>query len=98
MTFSMEKERLRAIGADGIPMGYIHFPRVRAGLVNIRQVTVNPEFRGQGVEAAMLEALCSHLSKSGHKAALTAPFAQQYVAAHPEWKAVLPGEMHFTKH
>ena len=98
MTFSMEKERIRAIREDGIPMGQILFPRIRPGLVNIRQVTVIPEFRGQGVDEAMLEALFAHLAKSGHKAALTAPFAQQYVAEHPQWQHLLPGEMHFTRH
>ena len=96
MTISIEKERIRAIHADGSPMGHVLFPRVRAGLVNIQQMTVNPEFRGQGVEEAMLEALLSHLTRSGQKAALTAPFAQQYVARHPHWQHILPGEMNFT--
>ena len=98
MTFSIEKERIRAIHADGSPMGHILFPRVRAGLVNIQQMTVSPEFRGQGVEKAMLEALLSHLTCSGQKAALTVPFAQQYVAGKPQWQHILPGEMHFTTH
>ena len=98
MTFSIEKERIRAIREDGILMGHILFPRVRAGLVNIQQVAINPEFRSQGIEEAMLEALLSHLTKSGQKAALTASIAQQYVGAHPEWKHILPGEMHFTRY
>lgn len=79
-------------------MGHILFPRVRAGLVNIRQVTINPEFRGQGVEQAMLEALLSHLTRSGQKAALTDPLSQQYVAGHSQWQHILPGEIHFTTH
>ena len=98
MTFSIGKERILAVREDGSPMGHILFPRVRAGLVNIQQVTVNPDFRGQGVEEAMLEALLSHLAQSGQKAALTAPAAQQYVAGHPQWQHILPGEMHFTRH
>lgn len=98
MTFSVQKERLTAVHEDGRPMGYITFPRIRPGLVNIGQVSVQAPFRGQGVEEAMLEALLSRLVQSGQKAALTSPLAQQYVAKHPHFKQVLPGEMHFTAH
>ena len=98
MTFSFQKERITAINPDSIPMGYIGFPRIRAGLVNIDCISVSPEFRGQGVEEAMLEALFSHLSKLGLKAALTCPFAQQYLEKNPQWKSILPGEIHFTRH
>ena len=98
MTFSFDKERLAAISADGIPMGYIAFPLVRAGLVNISQVMTHPKFRGQHVESAMMDALLPHLIQQNLKAALTSPFAQQYVGSHPEWKSILPGELHFTKH
>lgn len=98
MTFVFEKERIRAVSDDGMAMGHIAFPRVRAGLVNISQVMVHPRYRGQNVEHAMMDALLPHLTEKGIKAALTNPFAQQYVSDHPEWKHVLPGEMHFTKH
>lgn len=98
MTFAIEKERIRAIHEDGTPMGHITFPRVRAGLVNISQVMIHPEFRGQNVEQAMMDALLPHLMGQGMKAALTNPFAQRYVSDHPEWKHVLPGEIHFTRH
>ena len=46
----------------------------------------------------MMEALFSHLSKLGMKAALTCPFAQQYLEKNPQWKNILPGEIHFTRH
>ena len=98
MKFIYEKEHLTALTPDGTPMGRIFFPRVRAGLVNISQVTVYPAFRGQGAEDPMLEALFSHLEAQGVKAALTAPVAQDYVAAHPRWKRLLPGEISFTKY
>lgn len=98
MTFSFQKERLTAISPEGVPMGYIAFPRIRAGLVNIDCVSVSPAFRGQGVEDAMMEALFSHLSKLGVKAALTCPFAQQFAETHPQWQNLLPGEIHFTRH
>lgn len=96
MTVSFEKERLIARKSDGILMGQITFPRVKAGLVNINRVMVSPGFRGQGVENAMLEALFDHLTRSGQKAALTAPVAQQYAADNPQWKHILPGSIHFT--
>lgn len=98
MTFSIQKERITAVSPDGVPMGYITFPRVRAGLVNIDHVSVPPAFRGQRVDEAMMEALFSHLDRQGMKAALTCPFAQQYVEQHPLWKKILPGEIHFTRH
>ena len=98
MTFSIQKERITAISPDGIPMGYITFPRIRAGLVNISQMTVFPEFRGQAVEDAMMEALLIHLEDRGLKAALTCPYAQQYLEKNPRWKKILPGELHFTKY
>ena len=98
MTFRFEKERITALTPDGKPMGFIAFPRIRAGLVNISQVTVSPAFRGQGVEDFMMEGLFSHLETQGVKAALTCPYAQDYVAEHPQWKRILQGEMHFTTH
>ena len=98
MTFSIEKERIRAVSEDGILMGYIAFPRVRPGLVNITQVVTLPGYRNQNVDCAMMDALLPHLMRQGMKAALTCPFAQQYAGEHPQWKSVLPREMHFTKH
>lgn len=98
MTFSFQKERLSAVSPDGVPMGYIAFPRIRPGLVNISQTTVFSPFRGQQTEEAMMEALFSHLSERGLKAALTCPFAQQYLEKNPQWKKILPGQIHFTRH
>ena len=98
MTFSFQKERITAVSPDGVSMGYITFPRVRAGLVNINQLTVFPAFRGQGLEDAMMEAVLAHLEKSGLKAALTCPYAQQYVEKNPQWKKILPVEIHFTRY
>lgn len=98
MNISFEKEHMTAISSSHIPMGFIVFPQVRPGLVNITQVRVSPQFRGQGVEAAMMEALLNHLSQQDQKAALSSPFAQQYVGNHPEWKHILPGKIHFTRH
>ena len=98
MNVIFEKERLTARNSSGAPMGSVSFPRVRYGLVNISDISVPPAFRGQGVEDAMMEALLCYLEKQGLKAALTAPFAQDYVSAHPEWKRILPGEISFTKY
>ena len=98
MTYSIQKERITATSPEGIPMGYITFPRVRPGLVNINQMVVLPAFRQQGVEEAMMEALLSHLDQQGLKAVLLCPFAQQYVEKYPRWKKILPGEIHFTKY
>ncbi len=98
MTFTIEKERITAVHADGVPMGYITFPRVRNNLVNINLVVTHPRFRGQGVAESMMEALLIHLDVRKQKAALTAPLAQQYLERHREWRHLLPGEMHFTTH
>ena len=98
MTFSFQKERITATSPEGIPMGYITYPRIRPGLVNISQMTVFPAFRQQGMEETMMEALLAHLDQQGLKAVLICPFAQQYVEQHPQWKKILPGEIHFTKY
>lgn len=98
MTFVFEKERIRALSDEGTPMGHISFPRVRPGLVNISQMMIHPKFRGQNVESAMMDALLPHLASQNLKAALTCPFAQQYIGTHPQWKHILPGEIHFTTH
>ena len=98
MKLVFEKTRMIALAPEGTPMGQVAFPRVRAGLVTVSQVTVHPAFRGQGVEDAMMEALLAHLEQQGIKAALTCPIAQDYVAAHPQWKRILPGEISFTKY
>ena len=47
MIFRFEKERITALTPDGTTLGFIVFPRVRAGLVNISTMTVNPGFAGQ---------------------------------------------------
>ena len=98
MTFQFEKERVTAVSPEGRPMGFIVFPQVRTGLVNISQIMTYPAFRGQGVDNAMMEALLSYLERNDQKAALTSPFAQQYLEKNPKWKHILPGEMHFTTH
>lgn len=98
MNVSFEKERMTVINSNRIPMGFIAFPQVRPGLVNITQVSVAPQFRGQGVEAIMMEALLNHLSQQDQKVALSSPFAQQYMGKHPEWKHILPEKIHFTRH
>ena len=96
MTFSFTTERLTAFDSGNHPIGHIAFPRIKHGMVNICQITVSPAFRGQGVEDAMMVALLSHLDKQGLKAALTCPFAQQYVKLHPQWRSILPESLHFT--
>ena len=98
MNVIFEKEHLTARSPEGILMGSVTFPRVRCGLVNISDTFVLPAFQGQGVEDAMMEAVLEHLEEHGLKAALTAPFAQRYVERHPQWKKILPGEMHFTRY
>jgi len=98
MTFIFDKEHLTAVSPDGSPMGSIHFPRIRPDLVNISDVSIYPGFQGQGVAEAMMEALLTHLTTTNRKAALTSPFAQQYVRDHGNWQHILPGQMHFTAH
>ena len=77
-------------------MGFILFPKEKNGLVNISQITVFPAFRNQDVEDALMQSLLTHLEKTGQKAALTAPYAQRYLKAHPQWSHILPKHIHFT--
>ena len=98
MIFSFEKERMTAFSRDGISAGFVSFPQIRSGLVNIENITVFPGFRNRGLEDSMMEALLPHLEQQHQKAALTCPKAQQYMRNHPQWQHILPGEMHFTSH
>ena len=96
MTFSIEKERITAINADGVPMGYITFPQIRKDLVNINLVVTYPQFRGQGVADSLMEALLIHLDKQDKKAALNCPIAQNYLEQHGQWQHLLPEKIYFT--
>ena len=98
MTFSIEKERLTAVSSDSRPAGFVSFSQIRPDLVNIDNIIVYPDFRNQDLEDRMMEALLPHLERQHQKAALTCPKAQQYVRSHPQWRHILPGEMHFTTH
>lgn len=97
MPFSFEKEKMTLISEEGIPMGYITFPEIKKGLVNIDHVLTYPKFRGQGVAAAMMEALLQHLAERECKVVLTCPYAQNYVGEHEEWSHLLPTDIYFEK-
>lgn len=98
MTVRYEKSRLSAVDGAGKTMGYVTFPQIRKGLVNIDRVQIMPGYRKEGVETALLNALLIHLEQRGEKAALTSPAAQRHAAKNPRWKAVLPDSMHMTAH
>lgn len=98
MEFRMEKERITALDPLGAVMGWVTFPRIRKDLVNVDTVVILPRFREADPADALLEQLFSHLEAQGIRAALTAPRAQKYVAAHPGWKKLLPESMHMTTH
>ena len=98
MTIAYQAERLTALDSGGRTMGYVTFPRIRKGLVNIDQVQILPAYRSRNLEETLLDALFSHLLQQGTKAALTSPVVQRYVAANPQWKAILPDSIHMTTH
>lgn len=98
MTIQYQASRLTAVNRTGKTMGYITFPQIRKGLVNIDRVQIAPEYRGREVESALMDALLTHLKQQGMKAALTSPAAQRYVAENPGWKQILPESMHMTTH
>ena len=98
ITIAYQAERLTALNADGRTMGYVTFPRIRKGLVNIDLVQILPAYRGLNLEETLLDALFSHLLQQGTKAALTSPVVQRYVAANPQWKVILPDSIHMTTH
>ena len=97
MTIQFEKEKMTLLSEEGIPMGYITFPEIKKGLVNIDHVLTYPKFRGQGIAAKMMEALLQHLDEQDSKVVLTCPYAQNYVGEHPEWSHLLPTNNHFEK-
>lgn len=98
MTISYQAERLTCFDSDGRTMGYVTFPRIRKGLVNIDRVQIVPAYRDRKVEEALLDALLLHLRQQETKAVLTSPAAQRHAAANPRWKDVLPDSIHITTH
>lgn len=98
ITIQYQPGRLTAVSSAGKIMGYVTFPQIRKGLVNIDRVQIVPEYRLADVETILLDALLSHLQQQGMKAALTSPAAQRHVANNPLWKSVLPDSMHMTAH
>ena len=98
ITMKYEAGRLTALSSSSMTMGYITFPQIRKGLVNVDRLQILPEYRGRGVEAMLMDALLAHLEQQDVKAALTSSKVQRYAAEHPEWKAVLPESMHMTAH
>lgn len=98
ITISHQTERLTALDSDGKIMGYVTFPRIRRGLVNIDRVQIIPAYRGLKVEEALLDELLLHLLQQETKAVLTSPEAQRHAAANPRWKEILPDSIHRTIH
>lgn len=97
MAFEFSKDRMTRRNEHGDLMGYITFPQVKKNLVNIDHVFTDPAFRGQGNAAVMMEVLLCHLEEQGKKALLTCPYAQSYVAEHPQWTKLLPNDIKFEK-
>ncbi len=81
--FLFEPDRTVLYDEDGRMMGRVTHPRIRAGVINIQQVYTEPQFRGQGVAARLMEGLLAHLRETGQKTVLTCSYAQSYVAGHP---------------
>ncbi len=81
--FVFEPDRTLLYDGQGQLMGRVTHPRIRAGVVNIQQVYTQPDFRGRGVAALLMEGLLAHLRETGQKAVFTCSYAQKYVAEHP---------------
>ncbi len=93
LQFTFEPDRTLLHDEEGRLMGRVTHPRIRAGVINIQQVYTEPDFRGQGVAAKLMEGLLDHLRETDQKALLTCSYAQKYVGEHPEQKDLLASVM-----
>ncbi len=93
LQFIFEPDRALLYNERSQLMGRVTHPRIRAGVINIQQVYTEPDFRGQGVAAKLMEGLLAHLRETGKKAVLTCTYAQKYVAEHPGNRDLLASVM-----
>lgn len=77
--------------------GHIDLTPVSPSLVRIDSVFTQPDFRGQGIAAKLMEALLPRLKEENKQVLLLCSTAQRYVAEHPEWDVVLAKGIHFEK-
>ena len=98
MKITWAGERMNLLDEDNSLAGYILFPGVKKGLVNVSEIYLYSQYRGKGYEALMMEELFARLRGQDSQMILTCSAAQKYLTDHPEHADLLAKDIHFEKH
>lgn len=70
-------------------VGFITFPLIKDGVVNINQTFTPTSHRGKGIAKELMDALYIHLKENNLKAVLNCSYAVKYFERYEEKKDVL---------
>lgn len=70
-------------------VGFITFPLIKDGVVNINQTFTHTSHRGKGIAKELMDALYIHLKENNLKAVLNCSYAVKYFERYEEKKDVL---------
>lgn len=73
---------------DGVTVAGVVYSRT-GHRVTLLATSVFPEFRGQGIAGKLLGGVLDRLRAEGATAALSCPFAAEFINAHPEYADVI---------
>ena len=74
---------------DGEVVGYITFPLIKAGVVNINHTFTHTKHRGKGIAKILTDALYDHLKEKNYKAIASCSYADAYFQRYPEKQDIL---------
>ena len=89
MELKKSRNRIWVEDAGGTEIAFVAFPERGDGTVEITSTVVDASLRGQGVAAALLEALAEELWATGRKAVPVCSYAVKWFAEHPEQQTLL---------
>ena len=85
MEFQHEPGRLWMESAEGKLLAEVLFPTVGSGIVEITHTFVDDSLRGQGVAAALIEAVAEELRREHKRAKLSCSYAVAWFRRHSEY-------------
>lgn len=92
MEFKKKTGRIWLEDPSGQEIAFVAFPAQSEGTVTITSTYVSPVLRGQGVAAALMEALAEELRATGQKVTPVCSYAVRWFEQHPEQADLLAGE------
>lgn len=92
MEFKKKTGRIWLEDPSGQEIAFVAFPARSEGVVTITSTFVSPVLRGQGVAAALMEALAEELRATGQKTVPVCSYAVRWFEQHPEQADLLAEE------